>query len=227
MRRAAAGGLIVTCAVLYGVLAILAHLHRYFGIDLTITLATQHLRSEPLDIVFRAISWFGYFPQFVPEFALILLAFYLLRLRIEAMVMAGAELGVAVQGFVMKPIVGRLRPSTGLVWVNDRLQQDPYTFTAGHVHTFVVIFGFIAYMAWRRMREGWGRTAVITGCLAFLLLTGISRFYLGDHWPSDVFGGFLAGGTWLGIAILVYQVLLARGVIQEADRKRTGAARRI
>ena len=220
MKRAALGGLIVSCAVLYTVLAILAHTHRYFGIDLSIVLAVQHLRSGPLDTLCRAVSWLGYSPQFVPEFAVVLLAFYLLRLRVEAIVMAVSELGVAVQGFVVKPIVGRPRPLTALVFVNDRLREDPYTFTAGHVHTFMVIFGFIAFLAWRRLEAGWRRTAIISGCVVFLLVTGFSRFYLGDHWPSDVLGGYLAGGIWLGIAILAYDVLVQRGVIQETHKKR-------
>jgi undecaprenyl-diphosphatase len=199
--------------------AVLAHLHRYFGFDLSIALALQHLRSAPLDVLMKAASWPGYSPQFVPEFALVLLAFLLLRLRIEAVIMTLAEVGVAVQGFVLKPIVGRPRPSTGLIWVNDRLREDPYTFTAGHVHTFTVIFGFVAFLAWRRMRPGdWRRTAIIAGSVLVLVVVGISRIYLGDHWASDVLGGYLAGGIWLGVAILLHQSLFDRGIIRAADR---------
>jgi len=228
VKRAAAGGLIVSCAVVYTALAILAHLHRYLGFDLAVTLALQHYRSGPLDIVLRAISWPGYFPEFLPEFAVILLGFYWLRLRIEAVILAVTELGVAIQGFVLKPIVGRPRPSTGLVWVSDRLTQDPYGFTAGHVHTFMVIFGFIAFLAWRRLpREGWQRAAAIAASIVFLVVMGISRVYLGDHWTSDVVGGYMAGGIWLGVAILVYQILVDRGVIRETPRGRTGGTRRI
>lgn len=217
MKRAAAGGLVVFSAVLYAGLAIVAHAHRYLGLDLSLTVALQHLRSGPLDAALVAISWPGYFPEFVPEFAAILLGFYLLHLRIEAVILAGTELGVAVQGFILKPIVGRPRPSSSLVWVKDHLTQDPYGFTAGHVHTFMVIFGFIAYLAWRRMpRQGWQRPAVIVGSIAFMLVMGISRVYLGDHWTTDVVGGYLAGGTWLGVAIIAYQVLVDRGVIHEA-----------
>jgi len=228
MRRAAAGGLVVFCGLLYAGLAIVAHAHRYLGFDLALTVALQHLRSGPLDMVLAAISWPGYFPEFVPEFAAILLGFYLLHLRIEAVVLAAAELGVAVQGFILKPIVGRPRPSTSLVWVNDRLTQDPYGFTAGHVHTFMVIFGFIAYLAWRRMpRHGWQRPTVVAGSAILMLVMGISRIYLGDHWTTDVVGGYLAGGIWLGVAIYAYQVLVDRGTIHEAGAGNARSTRRM
>jgi len=216
MRKAAAGGLVAACVVAYAALAVLAHLNRYFGFDLAITLGLQHFRSGPVDLVLKAISWPGYFPEFVPEFALVLGALYWLHLRVEAIVMAVTEAGVAIQGFVVKPIVGRLRPPTSLVWVNDKLTQDPFSFTAGHVHTFVVIFGFIAYLAWRRMpRTDWRRSAIIGASVAILVVMGISRVYLGDHWTSDVLGAYLAGGTWLGIAVVAYEVLVDRGTIRE------------
>jgi membrane-associated phospholipid phosphatase len=221
MKKAAAGGFTLACLSLYVALAFEAHLHRWFGIDLSITLAVQQLRSAPLDIFLRAVSWPGYFPEFVPVFAVILYAFYRLRLRIEAIIMAAAELGVGAMGFFVKPIVGRPRPLTGLVWVNDRLPEDPYSFTAGHVHTFVVILGFIAFLAVRRLPRGsWQRTALVAGSILILLVMGFSRVYLGDHWSSDVAGGFLAGGTWLGIGVLTYQVFVARGVIDEGVKRR-------
>ncbi|MFN2462909.1 MAG: phosphatase PAP2 family protein [Candidatus Dormibacteria bacterium] len=225
MSRAAGGGSsrrlvltaagVVVCFALYTVLAILAHAHRYLDFDLTTTLALQHLRSAPTDAVLKVVSWFGYFPEFVPEFAAILLGFYLLRLRIEAIVLAVSEAGVGIQGFIVKPIVGRPRPSTSLVWVNDKLVQDPYSFTAGHVHTFMVIFGFIIYLAFRRMPAGLARTAIVVASAVFLVATGVSRVYLGDHWSSDVLGAYLAGGAWLGLAILAYEVLRGRGLIKE------------
>jgi undecaprenyl-diphosphatase len=38
-----------------------------------------------------------------------------------------------------------------------------------------------------------------------ILAIGISRIYLGVHYPSDVIGGYFASGCWLAIAIWFYQ----------------------
>jgi undecaprenyl-diphosphatase len=42
--------------------------------------------------------------------------------------------------------------------------------------------------------------------LALLIaLVGISRVYLGEHWPSDVFGAYLLGSLWLTLTVYVYR----------------------
>ncbi|MGI9060424.1 MAG: phosphatase PAP2 family protein [Ktedonobacteraceae bacterium] len=35
-------------------------------------------------------------------------------------------------------------------------------------------------------------------------VTGPTRIYLGDHWASDVLGGYLFGSAWLGIFVQLY-----------------------
>jgi membrane-associated phospholipid phosphatase len=36
---------------------------------------------------------------------------------------------------------------------------------------------------------------------------------MGDHWASDVLGGYLFGGGWLGFSLWLYRVLKGKGVL--------------
>jgi undecaprenyl-diphosphatase len=189
----------------YAALAVLAHAYQWTGFDLSTTLLFQGWRSGPLDTVMTVISWPGYFPEFIPFFVVLMVVMYRMKLKVEAIFLSIAELGVGAMGFIVKPIVHRLRPPTSLVWVNDKLTADPYSFTAGHVHTFVVIFGFIIFLAATRIPGWtWQKIVLVFGSLAILLVMGFSRIYLGDHWASDVVGGYCAGGIWLGLGLLAY-----------------------
>lgn len=219
MRKAYLYAVVAVSLVAYVALAVLAHTHPWFGFDLTTTLLFQGWRSAALDAFMRVISWPGYFPEFVPFFAVLMIVMYGMRLKIEAIFLALAELGVGIMGFAVKPIVHRLRPPTSLVWVNDRLTADPYSYTAGHVHTFVVIFGFIIFLAATRLpRWTWQKITLIFGSILILVVVGFSRVYLGDHWASDVIGGYCAGGIWLGLGLLAYMWQRERHVRVSARR---------
>jgi undecaprenyl-diphosphatase len=106
--------------------------------------------------------------------------------------------------FVFKPLIARLRPTaeaaTPLVdWTSAGLHR--YSFPSGHTVHYTVLFGFLVWWAYHYLPRGPRRIVLIGASAAMLVLVGISRVYLGVHWPTDVVAGYLAGGLWLAIAI--------------------------
>jgi len=61
-------------------------------------------------------------------------------------------------------------------------------------------------------RKQWWHYLLLIIPALFVILVGPSRIYLGDHWASDVLGGYLFGGLLLGITLWIYLRLKARGV---------------
>jgi undecaprenyl-diphosphatase len=94
---------------------------------------------------------------------------------------------------VAKILFDRVRP--GNVAVSDIITQASYP--SGHVTRTVVSFGLIAFIGTTR---GQAR-AVAVGLAAVLsLLMGVARVAAGEHWPTDVVGGFLLAGVILCLA---------------------------
>jgi undecaprenyl-diphosphatase len=70
-----------------------------------------------------------------------------------------------------------------------------WSYPAGHTMTALIVYGLLAYYVARvRPAVRWWVWALLALGLAVM---GLSRVYLGVHWPTDVVGGLLAGGAWL------------------------------
>ncbi|TDU80102.1 phosphatase PAP2 family protein [Streptomyces sp. KS 21] len=72
-------------------------------------------------------------------------------------------------------------------------------FPSGHATTSVIVAGLLAWAAWRTATPATARFCwVLAACWA--VSVGLSRIYLGVHWPTDVLGGWLYALTWLTAA---------------------------
>jgi membrane-associated phospholipid phosphatase len=141
--------------------------------------------------------------------------------RSLALLMVVATVVTMVLNEVLKLIVTRPRPD--LDWA---AVQSGYSFPSGHSMNSFVVYVALAFVA----GQLWGRRAgILALALAALVVTGvgISRVYLGAHWPTDVVGGFLAAILCLllvGIAFRVGAWLRSRSATTTPTPAREHAA---
>lgn len=117
----------------------------------------------------------------------------------EPLVLAAAIVGELLVFLVVTFLVQRDRPDV------PKLDAAPPTssFPSGHTAAAVAIYGCLAFVVWRRMRNRTLATVVVALCCAVPLVVGISRIYRGMHHPSDVLFGLLGGGIWLLVVVAV------------------------
>lgn len=169
--------------------------------DIEITKNIQNYTYLTIPMVF--ISAFGQISVTTLLFLLILGFLYWKGYRKEAAFVVPAVLLTPALNALLKELVARPRPPESLVNVLEPLPQ--YSYPSGHVMYFVVFFGFLAFLAVSlpKLEPRW-RILWLSISLPLIILVGVSRVYLGAHWPSDVAGAYLFGGLYLLVLILVY-----------------------
>ncbi|MFI9345364.1 phosphatase PAP2 family protein [Streptomyces sp. NPDC052773] len=109
-------------------------------------------------------------------------------------------LGTALQQSV-KAAVDRARP----VWPDPVDSAHYAAFPSGHAMSAAVVCGLLLWLLRRHgVRAALWRTAVTVAAVS-VLGVGLTRVWLGVHWPTDVLGGWLLGATWATLAVAVHQ----------------------
>ncbi|MFJ4685018.1 phosphatase PAP2 family protein [Streptomyces sp. NPDC088789] len=105
------------------------------------------------------------------------------------------------QGF--KAAVDRERP----VWPDPVDSANFAAFPSGHAMTATVVCGLLV---WLLHHYGAPRAVVRTAAVVAAVSVvgvGLTRIWLGVHWPTDVLGGWLMGATVIAVAVAVHERL--------------------
>jgi undecaprenyl-diphosphatase len=112
-----------------------------------------------------------------------------------------AYLGYVASNIGLRIVVGRFRP--GVEYITHLLPEvqasfQRFSYPSGHAGAALFAYAALVVLAWPRVMWRWAALAV---ALLVIIGTGFGRVYLGVHWPTDVLGGYLLAGCWLGIGI--------------------------
>lgn len=176
--------------------------------DVQLELGLHTVASLPLTGLMYLLTAFGYIPVIGAITAFLCYRLLQEQRRWEAVAVATVMLGEGALNNILKLAVHRTRPTLFAHTTTIGL-----SFPSGHAMATFCLVGVILWFTWRYLRPLVRCLAIVAG-VSFVVLVGVSRVYLGVHYPTDVVGGWLASAAWLGTVPILLRglrsVLLAR-----------------
>jgi undecaprenyl-diphosphatase len=164
--------------------------------------------NEPM----RLVTALGYYYVVVPLLAVAVFVLYRRGWRLSAVLPVVSTGGSFVLTTVLKGVFQRARPEL----FDSGYQASFYSFPSGHATVAVGFYGMLTVILAYRL-GGAARWAVAFCGVLVVLLIGLSRLYLGVHYPTDVIAGYLSALLWLVCVGSVYALWLSVRGLRAAE----------
>lgn len=192
-----ANGFGLFCMFLFVILAFLVDGRVIASYDWRIISWIQGWESDFMTSIWSAYTVLG--TMYIGMLLTIMIISYLyvvLGLREQLLLIVWAVCGSWILNSLLKNLFHRDRPNYYRI-----IQESGYSFPSGHSMSIFTLCGVLAYVVWRHMSSTRSRIVVVICYSLIVLAMGVSRIYLGVHYPSDVLGGYLASAAWLCFTI--------------------------
>lgn len=185
----------VVTGISFVALALLVVLHPApFFFDRPIAVAVQSVNFSPFAPFHTFVSAFSGLVGVGVGVGVIVVTFLFMR-RATLFVAFSAIYSLIYNGVDI--LIRRPRP-TGLAHTTHNL--GGYSFPSGHSGFFVWLAVLAVVLLARRLPRPL-YLASLALALVLVLAAGLSRVYVGAHWPSDVLGGLLVGVSWTSLSL--------------------------
>jgi undecaprenyl-diphosphatase len=85
-----------------------------------------------------------------------------------------------------------------------------YAFPSGHTSAATIAAGLVLWGLARRRTKVPAAAWLMSGAIAYALAVGLTRIWLGVHWPTDVLGGWAFGVAWVSACVLMTGAVSSR-----------------
>jgi undecaprenyl-diphosphatase len=157
--------------------------------------------SPTMTSVMKIFTFIGSTISIIVLSILILFFLYIvLKHRTELILFIAVIIGANILFASLKLLFHRARPD-----LHRLIEIGGYSFPSGHATNAFALYGILTFLLWRHISSQSGRIILIFISTLMIIMIGISRIYLGVHYPSDVIAGYFISGFWLTMAIWFYQ----------------------
>lgn len=206
----------LVCWALSAIVILLAATGLTLAADRAVLLAlrgTTEGLPEAANALMRGITWLGDgWPRSLIAAGFVMMLMLRRMLRPASYILYVALGIAALNAWALKPLLARARPDI----IDHLIVVEPsFSLPSGHAANSAAVYASIALIAsvlWWRKRQ---RRMIWSGAWALIFLIGLSRIWLGVHWPSDVIAGWLLGGGWAFLLAALLKPVLARKTVAE------------
>lgn len=172
--------------------------------------ASDPIGPDWLEVIFRDITALG--GATVLGLMTIAVTGFLLmeKKRGAALFVLAAVAGGTVLSAILKLAIARSRPDI----VPHLVDVHTASFPSGHAMLSAVVYLTLGGLLSRVERPRRVKIYVLSVAVILTLLIGVSRVYLGVHWPTDVLAGWCAGAAWATLCWRIALALQRRGEIE-------------
>ncbi len=194
---------LITCLLLLIFLGWLCHEileQESFAMDTQVLLGLHQWANPVLDQIMLSLTKLGN-PAWVVVLVISSLGWLLGRRQwIEARTLAIACFGALILNWGLKLVFVRPRPE---LW-NRLINETSYSFPSGHALGSLVLYGFLAHLLTLHYPKysGW----IYAAAAGLIAAIGLSRLYLGVHYPTDILAGYAIGFLWLSICVVMLKL---------------------
>jgi membrane-associated phospholipid phosphatase len=114
------------------------------------------------------------------------------RLWLTAALVAAATLSGSITVVLLKGVIARARPDLA----GRLVEVSGHSFPSGHASNSAIVYLTIALLASQVVHGRATRNVLLGSAVLLVGAIGISRVYLGVHWPADVLAGWCFGTLW-------------------------------
>ena len=163
------------------------------GFDERVRALVHDLASPRLTMIMRAASLYGGPTVLIPVGLLVAVGFLTQRWKRGALLVVVTLAGAGLLNGLLKFSFARVRPAS---FFDYPLPGSP-SFPSGHALYAASVFGGLAVLLTARIPNLLLEIVIWAVAIALILLVGLSRIYLGVHYPSDVLAGYSIGIIWV------------------------------